>query len=117
MHLNLPSIEFSLLNIDTVVWLTGRHLNLQVILVLYHIFLDGVVFNLLLKQLRHLKLSCQAMTALRETVFPLVRNRLLEPKRTSREVHEVCSVLGQNDGQEGLRFCGKHGARGYSHWC
>lgn len=92
VHPNLLSIEFSLLNIDTVVWLTGRHLNLQVILVLYYIFLDGAVFNLLLKQLRHLKLSCQAMTAFRETVFPLVRNRLLEPKCTSWEVHKVCSL-------------------------
>lgn len=85
---------FSLLNIDTVVWVTEGDLSLQVTLVLYYIFLVGAVFHLFLKQLKNLSLSCKAVTAIGETGFSLVSNRLLKPECTRWEADMVCSDTG-----------------------
>lgn len=111
VHLSFPSIEFSLLNIDTVVWVTERDLSLQVTLVLYYIFLVGTVFHLLLKELKNLSLRCKAVTALRETGFSLISNRLLEPDCTRWEANMVCADTGKAMPGKGYSSAGAQGVQ------
>ena len=94
MCLSFLSVEFSLLNNGTVVWVTERGLSLEVTLVLYYIFLVGAVFHLFLKQLKNLSSSCKAVTAFRETGFSLTSSRLLEPECITWESYTVCCDTG-----------------------